>query len=268
MTRDSTLETMRRRDRTLLVLALFSIVALASAYTIFLSLGMVGADRETGSAFGRAMSMPMTAAWTALDYALMLVMWAVMMSAMMLPSAMPMILVFAAVARRRRHNRQPYTSTGVFVSGYIVSWGAFAVLAVSTQWALQSLSLLSPMLTVTSGLLGGGLLLATGLFQFTKLKYVCLTHCQTPIGFITSQWRDGPRGALIMGVRHGTYCLGCCWMLMSLLFVLGVMNLVWIAALAAFVLAEKLSPWGRQLSRVSGVALSVWGVSVLYLAVT
>ncbi len=129
MTQNATLVTTQRRDKTLLVFALILVVLLASAYTIFLSRGMVGADRTTDSAFGRALSMPMTAAWTALDYVLMLVMWAVMMTAMMLPSATPMVLVFAAVARRRRLNRQPYTSTGVFVAGYIVSWGAFAILA-------------------------------------------------------------------------------------------------------------------------------------------
>jgi predicted metal-binding membrane protein len=181
-----------------------------------------------------------------------------MMTAMMVPTAAPMILVFASL-NRRRHDPQPLlTSTGVFLLGYLVVWSGFAALATVAQWGLHIGALLSPMMVSISPILGGALLLAAGVFQLSPIKYACLSNCRTPIGFLMTEWRDGPRGALVMGLRHGLYCLGCCWALMSLLFVLGVMNLLWIAALAGFVLVEKVTPRGHLVSRLSGLVLIGW----------
>jgi predicted metal-binding membrane protein len=171
-----------------------------------------------------------------------------------------MILLFATVNRRRREQSKPFVSTGVFLSGYLVVWSLFAAGATLGNWGLHQASLLTSMMGgSSSGYLGGGLLLMAGVFQWSRLKYVCLTHCRSPLGFLMSDWREGTGGAFKMGLQHARYCLGCCWVLMALLFVLGVMNLVWIAALAAFVLAEKVVPAGEKVSRVTGVLLMVWG---------
>ena len=202
--------------------------------------------------------------WTGVDFGLMFVMWAVMMTAMMVPTASPMILIFARVNRNRKEQDKPYASTGIFLAGYVVVWSGFALGATAAQWGLSSLALLSPMMVSTSAYLGGGLLIAAGLFQWSPIKYACLSKCRTPLGFIMAEWRDGRGGAIVMGLRHGSYCLGCCWVLMGLLFVLGVMNLLWIAALSAFVLIEKVSPRGYTVSRITGVGLVGWG---LYLVI-
>ena len=191
----------------------------------------------------------------------MFVMWVVMMVAMMVPTAAPMILLFATVNRRNREQERPYVPTGVFLSGYVLVWSGFAVLATAANWALHTNSLLSSMMgESTSAYLGGALLLAAGAFQWSRLKYVCLTHCRSPLGFLMSEWQDGSAGAMRMGLKHGGYCLGCCWVLMGLLFVLGVMNLLWIAALAAFVLVEKVAPSGHLVSRLTGLVLAAWGL--------
>ena len=159
----------------------------------------------------------------------MFLMWAVMMTAMMVPTATPMILTFAAVNRRRRANRQPFVSTGVFLAGYVAVWTAFSVLATLGNWGLHQASLLSSMMgETTNSYLGGSLLLAAGAFQWSPLKFACLNHCRSPMGFVMTSWREGKAGAIRMGLEHGAYCLGCCWVLMALLFVLGIMNLAWI----------------------------------------
>jgi predicted metal-binding membrane protein len=196
-------------------------------------------------------------------------MWWLMMIAMMLPSAAPMVLLHAMVTRNGLppdHDAQPTASsrqlvqtTTAFVAGYLVMWGAFSLLAVTAQWILQREGLLSPMMTSTSRLLGAGLLLAAGLWQLTPLKAVCLRRCRSPIGFLSMHWRTGTRGAFGMGVKHGAYCLGCCWFLMALLFFGGVMNLIWIAGLALIVLIEKLTPRGEVIGKVTGVLLIAWG---------
>jgi predicted metal-binding membrane protein len=213
-----------------------------------------------GMEMGAGMAMAQPRPWGAVDFVLMSVMWAVMMVAMMVPTAAPMILTFSTVNRRRREQQRPYVPTGVFLAGYVVVWSAFAVAAALAQWGLHSASLLSPMMASTSPIFGGVLLVVAGAFQWSRLKYACLTQCRTPLGFIMSEWREGTKGAMVMGLRHGAYCLGCCWVLMALLFVLGVMNLLWIAALAGFVLLEKVAPGGFWISRVTGVLLAVWGV--------
>jgi predicted metal-binding membrane protein len=200
---------------------------------------------------------------------LMFSMWWLMMIAMMLPSAAPMVLLHAAVTRKAlagNANSVPasgdngvYSSTIAFIAGYLVMWGGFSLVAVLAQWGLERTELLSTMMVSTSRLLGSGLLLAAGAWQLTPLKSACLRQCRSPISFVTSRWRPGAGGAFRMGLEHGVFCLGCCWFLMALLFFAGVMNLVWIAGLAIFVLVEKLLPAGATIGKVAGVLLIGWG---------
>jgi len=248
------IESLLKRDRVIVIAGVVAVVAIAWGYTIYLA--------QTNTATG--MSMGLAAGnvrpWTGVDFSLMYLMWAVMMVAMMVPSAAPMILLFATVNRRRREQSGPFVSTGVFLSGYLVVWVGFALVATLGNWGLHQASLLTSMMGGTSsGYLGGALLLTAGIFQWSQLKYVCLTHCRSPLSFLMSDWKDGTGGAFKMGLQHGRYCLGCCWILMALLFVLGVMNLVWIAALAAFVLAEKVIPAGKTISKITGGFLVAWG---------
>ena len=248
------IESLLKRDRVIVIAGVVAVVAIAWGYTIYLA--------QTNAAMG--MSMGLAAGnvrpWTGVDFSLMYLMWAVMMVAMMVPSAAPMILLFATVNRRRREQSGPFVSTGVFLSGYLVVWTGFALVATLGNWGLHQASLLTSMMGGTSsGYLGGALLLTAGIFQWSQLKYVCLTHCRSPLSFLMSDWKDGTGGAFKMGLKHGRYCLGCCWILMALLFVLGVMNLVWIAALAAFVLAEKVIPAGTKISKITGGLLVAWG---------
>ena len=204
--------------------------------------------------------------WSAGDLWALFTMWTVMMVAMMIPSASPMILTFAAANRNRRAQSLPYAATGFFVFGYLAAWTAFSVAATLAQEALHSAALVSSMGIATSRTLGGVLLAMTGIFQWTPLKDACLRQCRTPLGFLMAEWRDGAWGALVMGFRHGVYCVGCCWLLMALLFVAGVMNLWWIAAISAFVLLEKLAPGAGWIARVSGAAMVGWAGWIFYAA--
>ncbi len=268
MQRATPLEAVLRRDRAVVLGGLIGVAALAWAYTVYLAFDTRGMDMGTGGmAMGTSgMTMPRMQAWGAVDFVLMFVMWAVMMVAMMAPTAAPIILVLATVSRRCREQKRPYVPTGVFILGYVVVWSGFALMATLANWGLHIGGLLSSMMGSATPIVGGSLLIAAGIFQWSPLKYVCLTHCRSPLGFLMSEWREGPKGALAMGLRHGTFCLGCCWVLMSLLFVLGVMNLLWIAALAAFVLIEKVAPAGHRLSRITGVLLVAWGAWMILVA--
>jgi predicted metal-binding membrane protein len=210
------------------------------------------------------MAMPEARGWSGLDALLLLAMWAVMMIAMMLPSAAPMILMFALVNRRRVEQTRPVARTGVFVAGYLIVWTIYSALAAAGQWALHQAALLSDVAAVGPRV-GGALLIAAGLYQWTPLKRACLAACRSPLSFLLTEWREGRRGALVMGLRHGAYCVGCCWMLMALLFVAGVMNLVWVVVLAGLVLVEKLAPAGLGVGRVAGVVMVAAGVALLLL---
>jgi predicted metal-binding membrane protein len=193
----------------------------------------------------------------------MFAMWWVMMIAMMVPSAAPTILLFAAIKRRQAAAENPVIASWLFLAGYLVIWAGFSVVAVSVQWGLEQSGLLSGMLASTSSMLAGIILLVAGLYQFTPIKRACLRYCQSPLLFLSSYWQPDGLGALRMGFRHGGYCVGCCWFLMALLFVVGVMNLVWIAAVAIYVAFEKLLPRSEWLSRAAGVVLIVAGGVVL-----
>lgn len=207
--------------------------------------------------------MPEKTAWSFSEVAIVWLMWAVMMGAMMLPSAMPMILVHRRIATDRSTPSQIPSSNRWFTFAYLITWSAFSVAATGLQWGLQAAGSLSPMLAVGDRWLAGAILVLAGIVQWTPLKHACLEKCRTPIGFLTTEWRDGDYGAFIMGLRHGAYCVGCCWALMALLFVFGVMNLIAIIALTTIVAAEKLLPYGDLLGRIGGAILVVWGVWML-----
>jgi len=253
------LEALVRRDRAVAGIGLAGVVVLAWAYLLRMASTMGGMELSEGM----GMAMPMHDEWPAAQFGLTFLMWAVMMVAMMVPSASPMILTFATINRRRATSGTPAVPTAVFLAGYLVAWSAFSVCATLLQWALGVAALMAPMTLRVTPIAGGVLLIAAGVWQLTPLKYACLARCQSPLGFILSEWREGTRGALVMGMHHGAYCVGCCWALMALLFVAGVMNLVWVAAIAAFVLVEKLTPPGRAVSCCAGAVLLAWGAWVL-----
>jgi predicted metal-binding membrane protein len=247
------LEATLRRDRLVVVLGLVAITGLAWAYLAHSASLMRG---------HLGMVMPDPTPWSIGEAVGLALMWSIMMIPMMLPSVTPVILLFAGVTRRRRLQGAVAAPVSMFVLGYLLAWTAFAGLAALGQSLLHSAALLSPAMASQSPLLGGGLLLLAGLYQWLPLKGACLSHCRSPLGFFSSEWREGVSGALMMGLRHGSYCVGCCWALMALLFVAGVMNLAWVAVIAGFVLAEKVVPNGRLLGRVTGVLLAGWGLWV------
>jgi predicted metal-binding membrane protein len=253
----SALERILRRDRRIVIGGLV-FVSLASWLYI-----LTGAGTDVGEMASRPTGATVTITWTPTHVGLMLAMWWIMMVAMMLPSAAPMVLLFAAVNRKSRQQGRPYVPTGFFAAGYLVAWGGFSLVAVLLQWGLERLSLLSPTLQVSSLYLGAALLIGAGAYQLTPLKHACLHHCRSPIEFIARYWRQGSGGAFRMGLQHGVFCLGCCWVLMVLLFYAGVMNLWWIAGLALYILLEKLTPVGHRLGRYTGGMLILWGAWVL-----
>jgi len=256
VTAGALLEEALRRDRVLVVFCLLLAIVLSWSYL----LSGAGMMQEMGD-----MLMPMSSGpWTPAHVALVLVMWAVMMAAMMLPSAAPMILLYATIARRRSERGQPASAANAFAFGYLAVWAAFSLAATALQFGLEQAALLSPMMESTSTVLAGAVLIANGLYQWTPLKQACLRHCRSPLDFIVTRWRPGAGGAFLMGLDHGAVCVGCCWLLMLLLFVGGVMNLAWIAGIALFVLIEKLSPAGHWIGRGAGVVLVAWGVAILF----
>ena len=252
------LDAVLRRDRQVLLAALVVVVALAWGWVLLGGgLGMTAVEMTGMAGMDGWMMAPAT--WTFGYAALMLSMWWVMMVAMMLPSAAPTLLLFARIVRQDNSARRGLRPTAFFALGYLIAWGGFSLVAVTLQWMLEAVRLMSPMLVVTHAWLGAAILIAAGLWQLTPIKTMCLRHCRSPLGFLVGHWRNGRWGALRMGLGHGAYCLGCCWFLMALLFFGGVMNLYWIVGLAIFVLLEKTIPLGHWLGRVAGIALIGWG---------
>jgi len=224
--------------------------------------------RSTGG-MGMDAIMPRSMPWDLADLGAAALMWGIMMVAMMLPSVTPMLLLFSNVQRKRREQGEAATPISLFAAGYLLVWLTWSGLAAGLQWGLQGFFLLTPHLTTTtSALLGAAFLLLAGGYQLTPWKDVCLVQCQSPFGFLMTRWREGASGAFRMGLEHGTYCLGCCWALMGLLFVGGVMNLLWVAALAGFILLEKAVARGPWLSRLAGLALIGWAVYLLQSGLT
>jgi len=250
------IETLVKRDRLFTAVALAIIAVLCWIYLAVLAADMGGMSNMA--------EMSAATAWTAAEFALMFVMWAVMMVAMMLPSAAPMILLFAAITRRNRAKGHVMAPTGIFAAGYLLAWAGFSLAATALQWGFDSLALLSPMMASTSAVLSGAILIAAGLYQWTPLKHACLAHCRSPLYFLGHHWRKGTGGAFVMGIHHGFYCVGCCWVLMALLFVGGVMNLLLIAAIALVILIEKVAPRGDVVGRVGGVVLTLLGLYLVF----
>jgi predicted metal-binding membrane protein len=247
------------RDRLGVIVGLGAVIGLAWGYLLYMGWGMEHMDVGVNMAL-----MPRMMHWQGIDLLLVFLMWAIMMLAMMLPSAAPMILVFAALDRQHREGALHFQRVCAFVAGYAVVWTGFSVFATVVQWSLLEARLISPMMRSSSPALGAAVLVAAGAFQFTRFKQGCLVACRSPLAFLAAHWRSALTGAFAMGLKHGAYCLGCCWLLMALLFVLGVMNVLWIAALAAFVLFEKTFPRIGWVGRVSGAALIAWGMVVLW----
>jgi predicted metal-binding membrane protein len=248
------IETLLRRERAIILAGVVALTLAAWGY-------LVHHARSMGSARDMAMpgmSMP-GASWGAVELLLLFVMWTVMMVAMMVPSAAPLVLMFARM-KRRGSERHGVEAAALLLSGYLVVWTGFSAMAALAQWTLHRAALLSPGMASTSSMLGGLVLLAAGAFQFTPLKRACLMHCRSPAGFLMSEWRAGRWGALRMGMKHGLYCVGCCWLLMAILFVAGVMSLLTVAAIGALVLLEKCVPNGERLGRVAGAALIAAGI--------
>ena len=239
-----------RRDRAFIVAAIVALTTLAWLYL-----------EEMAGATGSAMTA-MTPASSS-DFLALFVMWAVMMVGMMLPSATPMIVLFATVNRRKRTTNAQFVPTAIFVLGYVASWAAFSLFVAAAQSELHALALLTPMMKSASSPLGGALFIASGIYQWTPWKHACLRTCRSPLDFLLNRWRDGRTGALCMGLEHGFFCVGCCWFLMALLFAVGVMNLLWVAAIAVFVLAEKVLPGGRRIANMSGIAMFAAGLYLL-----
>jgi predicted metal-binding membrane protein len=258
--RQSALEAVLRRDQAVAIAALLGVIALSWALIV---LG-VGSGMRALEMTRMPRDMVMSpAVWTAGYAALMLAMWWVMMVAMMLPGASPMLLIFARISRRERAGGRPYVPTGIFAAGYLCVWAGFSAVAVAVQWGLERAGLLSWMMVTTSRWLGATILIAAGLWQLTPIKHTCLRQCRSPVAYLSAHWRDGRGGAFAMGLEHGAYCLGCCWFLMALLFFGGVMNLYWIAGIAAYVLLEKLLPMGHWLGYAAGLGLTGAGVYLL-----
>ncbi len=249
------------RDRRLLIVTIGVLFVLAGLYNIY-GVGMRMTTLEmTAMRDMRDMPGPRSPGDWTLGYAvLVLLMWWVMMVAMMLPSVAPTVLLHSALMRRGMHAANVPTMSAAFLGGYLVIWGAFSLAVTALQFALEAAGVVSAtMMTLIDSLPGGMVLIAAGLFQFTPLKQACLSHCQSPAQFLTERRRTGHGGAFVMGLEHGMYCMGCCWFLMALLFVGGIMNLYWIVGLAAFVAFEKLTPFGGTTSKFAGAALIVWG---------
>lgn len=230
----------------------WAIGILALALTAWAFLAWIAIDM--GHPFAQ-LTMPASSRWTASNVLAIWSMWAVMMAAMMLPSAMPMVLTFVNLSRAGGDIARGRS----FVAAYLAVWFAFSAGATAAQWVLQFKGWVDPMILSTSSLLTAALLLIAGVYQFSPLKRMCLSRCRTPMGFLLGEWRPGVHGAFVMGARHGLLCVGCCWALMALLFVGGVMNLAWVAALAIAVALEKLLPRGERLAAALGIVLIALG---------
>ncbi len=241
------------RDRVILWGSLGAITLIAWLYLLWMPM----APGDFGLIGRRVLA---TIPPSAVDSTLTFLMWAIMMVAMMLPSATPMIDTYVRIVGNR--SASPWTQVATFTSGYLIIWTLFSAMATAGQFFLQRVGLVTGGLTTTP-IAGAVLLISAGTYQVTPLKNVCLIGCRSPIGFFMSGWRDGTSGALRMGLHHGALCLGCCWLLMVLLFLFGAMNLLWVAALSIFVLLEKALPGGRILAYGSGFAMIIAGLALL-----
>ena len=248
---DAPVASLTRRDRILIVGCAVVLAALAWGYLVSVDRQMAAAAEHDAMMRAMGMSADMPGATGIL---FLFAMWSVMMVAMMAGPAIPMLLLFASAHVLHRGGRRLPAAVVMFGTGYAIVWIAFSACAALAQWALHQAALLSPAMAAANPRLAGVVLCAAGLYQFTPLKAACLRRCRSPLGFLMTRWRDGRIGALRMGARYGLHCLGCCWALMGILFAVGVMNLLWVAALMLLVLFEKVAPAGILASRIAGVA--------------
>jgi predicted metal-binding membrane protein len=249
-----------RYERALIASCVLLITGLAWAYLVHLNRHMTSPIE--GSAMMAGMGKVMNQPWGTGDLLLTFAMWGVMMIGMMAAPALPVLLLFAAMHAQRGRSVAPTVPS--FGIGYLIVWLAFSVCATAAQWALHEGALLSSTMATTSTFVAGVILITAGAYQLTPLKSGCLARCQSPLGFLMSSWRDGASGAFLMGFRHGIFCLGCCWALMAVLFVVGVMNLAWVAVLTLFILAEKIGPIGVRVSRAGGAILIALGAVLVF----
>ncbi len=250
---------LRVRDLILIFSALGATILIAWGYLFTLSEKMSLMDVSSM----KATAMVGMHTWHGGDFLGMFAMWAVMMVGMMIPTAMRAVLIYAAVVNRADKPGSPVVQTYWFVAGYVVIWTIFSLGATGFQWALDQGGLLSPTMVIASPIVGAGLLITAGLYQLTPWKDTCLRHCQSPVMFIAMHYKPGRFSALRLGAHHGGYCLGCCWVLMGLLFLGGVMNLIWIAAITGFVLLEKLLPSSLRTVPLTGTLMVASGLGFL-----
>lgn len=263
------LESILKRDRQVVAGGLALVIVLAWSYLLagagmeFSALEMMRMTLRDNLSMDMDMAAMRPPDWSFGYAVLMFVMWWIMMMAMMLPSAASTILLAAALNRKARADRAPFAAAGYFAAGYLLTWAAFSLVAVAAQWSLEATGTLAAMMHTSSPTLAGLLLVAAALWQFAPLKHTCLRYCRSPVQFLTQRRRHGRFGGLAMGIEHGVYCLGCCAFLMTLLFVGGVMNLIWIIGLALLVLIEKTLPFGPQFGKVAGAGFGLWGLGLL-----
>jgi predicted metal-binding membrane protein len=256
---DRAAEAAHNRDRVTVLIGIVAVIVVASIYTVSMS-------RSYDGMAGAVLSHHGHAGHAADGFLELFVMWTVMQVAMMSPTVVPMILMHAKVERYRRPERSPAIHSALFFAGYIAVWVAFSAVFALVQMTLQSAAMLSPQMASASPWLAGGILIAAGRFQSSKLKEACLKECRSPVTYLLLEWREGTTGALRMGAKHGVHCAGCCWALMALLFVAGVMNVVWMALITAFMLIEKVMPEGDLLGRLGGIGMTIWGICLIVLA--
>ena len=263
--RDGAIEAVLKRDRAMVLAALITLAVLAWVHVLWLAAETAGVSPPMPDMPGMIMA-PALQPWRAAELLLAFAMWSTMMAGMMLPSAAPMILLYARVARQGEMQGKPFASAAWFAGGYLLAWSGFALVASVAQAALLQAPVTSPLPASTSLAFGGIVLIAAGLYQWTPLKDTCLAFCQSPLQFIQRHggFQRGAAPSLRLGLAHGLYCVGCCWALMALLLVVGVMNLLWIAGLAIWVLLEKIVPLGRVMPRTLGLVLILAGAIFLY----
>lgn len=256
----TTLERTITRDRLLTSTGLASMTVLAWAYLAREAARM----NDMAAEAHRHMSMGMAdmRVWDASAWLGLFVMWTIMMAAMMLPSAAPLIVLVLGTYRRR-NTPQARLSAYAFLGGYLCAWTAFSAVAALAQVVMHRGAVMSPDMRFASSVIASIVLIAAGIYQCLPIKNLCLSHCRSPLGLLSAHWREGVGGGFSMGLRHGLFCLGCCWLLMALLFVVGVMSLLWVALLAALVFTEKLTRKGVLIGRVAGVAMVAWAIYLL-----
>lgn len=252
------LEKILKKDKIIIISGIVVITIFSWAYLFYLAYEMQSMNMTD------ELAIPQISKWNPIEFFLMFIMWFVMMIGMMIPSASPMILVFATVNRKRKEKDQPYVPTFIFMLGYLSIWGLFSLFATVAQYYFVKYDFLGHSMKSSNHFFGGIILFAAGIFQWTPLKNVCLNHCRSPLEFIMNKWREGYKGAYLMGLNHGTFCLGCCWVLMLILFVTGVMNLLWVAIIAIFVLLEKVSKHGFLIGRILGLLLILYGLILFF----